>query len=130
MSMVRPWPCRATSTNKTLPSTAAITSARQVTSCAPRSPIQRPKKPAMNAPSKGRKMAAMVISALQRIDVFDRDGAAVAEIDHQDGEADGGLGCPHRQHEHGEDLPHQIVHKGGKGAEVNFNGGRNRSDRN
>src|ERR1700733_15734102 len=128
MSMVRPWPCRATSTNKTLPSTAAITSARQVTSCAPRSPIQRPKKPAMKAPSKGRKMAAMVISALHRIDVFDRDGAAVAEIDPQDGEADGGLGRRHRQHEHGEDLPPQIVQKGGKGEKVDFNRARHKPD--
>ena len=48
------------STNRMTPSTAASDSAAQVTSCAPRSPIKRPKKPAMNAPRSGRKTAATV----------------------------------------------------------------------
>ena len=70
-------------------STAAITRKEQVTICAPRSPIFLPKKPAMIAPSRGRNtirasMLRLSPLALHHIDVFDRDGAAVAEVDHQD----------------------------------------------
>ncbi len=39
---------------------AETTSAEQVASCAPRSPMMRPKKPAMKAPKSGRKIAATV----------------------------------------------------------------------
>src|SRR5579885_1054819 len=91
-SVVWAWPPSATSKNRMTPRIAAMPTPAQVTTCDPRSPIQRPKKPAMKAPTSGRKMAATVTRlALHEVDVFDGDAAAVAEIDDEDGEADGGL---------------------------------------
>src|SRR5262245_33512365 len=57
-------------------------------------------------------------SALHEIDVFDRDGAAVAEIDDEDGKADRRLGGGDGQDEEREDLPHQIVKEGREGDEI------------
>src|ERR1700730_15909890 len=109
---------------------AARTTPAQVTTCDPRSPIQRPKKPAMNAPKSGRKTAAIVTgSAFHRVDVFDGDGAAVAEIDDEDGEADRRLRRGHGQHEHGEDLPDEIVQEIGEGDEVDVDGEQHQLDR-
>ncbi len=51
-------------------------------------------------------------SALHEIDVFDRDGAAVAEIDDENGEPDRRFAGGDSQHEEREDLPHQIVEEG------------------
>src|SRR5882757_3580846 len=73
---------------------AAISSAAQVTICAARSPMSRQNRPAMAAASMGsrtmslmaRSMMRSVPLALHRADVFDFDGAAIAEIHHQDGE--------------------------------------------
>ena len=48
----------------------------------------------------------------------DRDGAAVAEIDDQDGKADRGFGGGDGQDEQREDLPHQIARESGEGDEV------------
>src|ERR1700722_12184627 len=129
-SVVRACPRSATSTKRMTPNTAASPMPAQGMSCAPRSPIQRPKKPAMNAPSSGRKMAAIVTrSALHQMDVFDRNGAAVAEIDDEDGEADRRLGRGHGQHEHGEDLADQIAEKGREGDEVDVDGEQHQLDR-
>src|SRR6266851_1184160 len=128
-SVPRVWPPSATATKRMTPNTAARLMPAQATSCAPRSPIQRPKKPAMKAPSSGRKMAAIVTrSALHQMDVFDRDGAAVAEID-DDGEADRRLRRGHGQHEHGEDLADQIAEKGREGDEVDVDGEQHQLDR-
>src|ERR1700761_3684956 len=111
-------------------STAETSTARQVTSCAPRSPIQRPKKPAMIDAISGRKMAATVTrSAFHHIDVFDRDGAAVAEIDDQNGKADRRFGGGHGQHEHGKDLADQIVEEGREGDEVDVDREQHQLDR-
>src|SRR5512134_2820898 len=91
----------------------------QVTHWAPRSPIMRPNRPAMMAPASGRNTrATSIASALHHIDVFNRDGAAIAEIDHQDRQADGGLRRRDRQHEHGENLPQQVAQMGGEGDEI------------
>src|SRR5512135_3308135 len=96
----------ATWKNRITPSTPDMHMAAQVTNCAPRSVIQRPKKPAMTAPSSGRNTAATDTGlSLHQIDVFDRDGAAVAEIDHEDREPDRRFRGGDRQHEHREDLP-------------------------
>src|SRR5690242_13834630 len=109
---------------------AATASARQVTSWAPRSPIQRPKNPARNAPTSGRKMAATVTALpLHEVDVFDGDAAAVAEIDDEDGEADRRLGGGDGQHEHGEDLSDEVVQKGREGDEVDVDGEQHELDR-
>src|SRR5580658_198211 len=179
---VRAWPPTDTSTKRTTPQIAASTRLVQVTSCAPRSPIQRPKNPAMNAPKSGRKTAAMVMtapyrrttasdpppfpppqggrrkarkrrktpsplegegwgggyvqlrsyaSALHQVDVFDGDGAAVAEVDDEDGEADRCLGGRDGEHEHGEDLADEIVETqtGREGDEVDVDGEQHQLDR-
>src|SRR5690349_6843772 len=100
---------------------AEMQSAPQVTSCAPRSVIQRPNSPAMTAAASGRKTAKVTstaLSALHEVDVFDGDRAAIAEVDDEDREADGRLGRRHGQHEHGEDLPHHVVEEGREGDEV------------
>ena len=51
-------PMRATSWKATTDSTAETVSGTQVASWAARSPIARPKKPAMTAPASGRKTSA------------------------------------------------------------------------
>ena len=48
-------------------------------------------------------------SALHQIDVFDRDRAAVAEIDDEDGEPDRGLGGRDGEHEQREDLADEVA---------------------
>src|SRR6185312_16338729 len=129
-SVVRTWPPSATSTKRMMPNSAARQMPAQLMTWAPRSPIQRPKQPAMKAPSSGRKMAAMVTrSALHQVDVFDRDGAAVAEIDDEDGQADRRLRRRHRQHEHGKDLADQVAQEGREGDEVDVDGEQHQLDR-
>ena len=63
----------------------------------------RPNRPAIAEPRMGRKTAQTSIASqpfIAEIDVLNRDGAAVAEIDDQDGKADGSLGGGHGQDEH------------------------------
>ena len=55
-----------------------------------------------------------VASAFHQVDVFDRDGAAVAEIDDEDGKTDGGFGGGDGEHEQREHLPHQIAQIGAR----------------
>ena len=50
-----------------------------------------------------------VESALHQIDVFNRDRAAVAEIDHQNGKPDGGFRRRDREHEQREDLADDVA---------------------
>src|SRR5579862_4137629 len=114
-----------------MPKIAARTIAAQVTSCAPRSPIQRPKKPAMMEPMRGRKTAAAykVPLAFHQVDVFDRDRAAIAEIDDEDCEADRRLGRRDGQDEHGEDLADEIMQEGGESDEVDVDREQHQLDR-
>src|SRR5262245_53814670 len=55
-----------------------------------RSPRRRLPRPAISAPSSGRVTIATSIERLplHHVEVFDGDGAAIAEIDHQNGKAD------------------------------------------
>src|SRR5690625_1162147 len=110
---------------------AASTRPPLVTSCAPRSPSARPKKPATIAPSNGKNTMATssTASALHQVDVFDSDGAPVAEEDHQDRQSDRRLGGRHRQHEEGEDLPHKVVQVGREGHQVDVHGQQHELDR-
>src|SRR5579883_317478 len=129
-SIVWLWPSIATSTKRMTPKTAARPTAAQVTICEPRSPIHRPKKPVMKAPKSGRKMAAIVtLLALHEVDVFDRDGAAVAEIDHENGKSDRRLRRRHGQDEHGEDLAHEVMQECREGDEVDVDGEQHELDR-
>src|SRR5260370_42682198 len=87
------------SRNRRMPNTADSKRAPQVTSCAPRSPIARPNKPAMIAAIRGRKTTPTAkASALHHVDVLDPDRAAIAEIDDEDGEADRRFRRRYRQH--------------------------------
>src|SRR5882757_1280045 len=105
---------------------AAISSAAQVTICAARSPMSRQNRPAIAAASMGsrtmslmaRSMMCSVPLALHRADVFDFDGAAIAEIHHQDGEPDRRLSRGDGQHQHGEDLTHDVALEDREGHEV------------
>src|ERR1700722_8145688 len=112
-------------------STADARTATQVTSCAPRSLIQRPKKPAMIEAISGRKMAATGTraSAFHPVDVFDGDGAAVAEIDDQDRQTDRRLGRGDGQHEHREHLADEVIEEGREGDEVDVDGEQDQLDR-
>src|SRR5438067_12473803 len=81
--------CARISRNSGMPRIADSTSAPQVTICAPRSPIARPKKPAIKAASSGTKTTKTAnTAALQHLDVRDLDLAAAAELDDQEREAD------------------------------------------
>src|SRR5689334_15649975 len=105
-----------------MPSAADSSKAPQVTSCAPRSPMTRPEKPAMIAASSGRKTTAKTKaqppSALHHVDVFDPDRAAVAEVDDEDGKAYCRFRRGNRQNEHREGLADQIVEKHREGDKV------------
>src|SRR5258707_7484820 len=104
--------------------------APQVTSCAPRSPIARPKKPEIAAASKGRKtMRATTCLASHHVDVGNLDRPAVAEIDDKDGETDRRLGGGNGQYEHREDLADQIVQDHREGDEVDVDREQHQFDR-
>src|SRR5438105_14132230 len=122
--------CARISRNSGMPRIADSTSAPQVTSWAPRSPIARPKKPAINAASSGRKTTRTAnASALHHVDVLDLERAAIAEIDDQDGETDRRLSRRDGQHEHREDLADEIVQDDRKGDEVDVDREQHQLDR-
>src|SRR5216684_5529052 len=123
-------------TKTKIDSAAAISSAAQVTICAARSPMTRQNRPAIAAASMGsrtislmaRSMMRSAPLALHRADVFDLDGAAIAEIHHQDGEPDRRLGRGDGQHEHGEDLAHDVALEDREGHEVDVDGEQHQLD--
>src|SRR6516165_4928350 len=118
------------SRNSGMPSAADSKRAPQVTSCAPRSPITRPKKPAMIAARRGRKTTATAKrSAFHHINVLNRDRASVAEIDDEDREPDRCFCCRNRQHEHGEGLTDEIAQKNRERDEVDADGKQHQFDR-
>src|SRR5690606_6106139 len=92
-------------------STAAAISSEVVTISAGLWPMARPKRPATSAPISGRKTIAWIISALalHHVDVLNRDGAAVAEEDHENREPDGGLGGGDGQDQQREHLADEIA---------------------
>src|SRR5688500_18717076 len=104
-------------------------SAPVVTSLAARLPIWRLPSPATIAASRGRKTISWIISAPHLVDVVDRDGAAVAEIDDEDGEADRRLGGGDGQHEHREHLADHVAQEGGEGDEVDVYAKQDQLDR-
>src|SRR5580700_11363895 len=108
-----------TSRNTRMPKIADSTSAPQVTICAPRSPIARPKNPAMAAATSGRKTTrAAKALAPHHPNVLDPDRAAIAEIDDEDRKPDRRLGRGDGQHEHREDLAGEVVQHDREGDEV------------
>src|SRR6478672_1023860 len=86
-----------------------------------RASTRRPKKPAKIAPISGSKTIAWYIgsrSAFQEVDLGDIDGAAIAEVDDDDGEADGGFGRGDSKHDQREDLADEVVVKRRKGDKI------------
>src|SRR5438132_2768521 len=118
------------SRNRKIPSTADSKRAPQVTSCAPRSPITRPKKPAISAAISGRKTTATAKeSAFHHVDVLDRYRAAVADINDQHGEADRRFGRGDRQHKHREGLADEVIEKDRERHEVDADRKQHQLDR-
>src|SRR5947199_7683454 len=68
-------------------------------------------------------------SALHQIDVLNRDRAAVAEIDHQDGETDRGFGRSDRQHQQCEDLADDVAEERRERHQVDIDGEQDQLDR-
>src|SRR5208282_3994996 len=99
------WP--APMEKKAIQESSALTASRLVvTSSEARGPICGPRRPAIRKPMSGRKTIRSYItsSALQRVDVFDRDRAAVAVIGDENGEADRRFGRRDGQDEQREHL--------------------------
>src|SRR5689334_17760454 len=98
-----------------MPESAALaTSALHVSNCARESPMTRTDSPTTNAAASGRNTSKGIIRwlsmlSLHHINVFHSDGAAVAVIRHQNGQADSRLRRRDGEHENREDLPDQIV---------------------
>src|SRR5262245_16346093 len=95
-------------------------------------PMKRPKRPAMMDPRRGNATISVYIfdrSALHQIDVLNRDGAAVAEVDDEDGEADRGFGGGDRQHEEREDLTGQVAQESRERDEVDVDREEDELDR-
>src|SRR3546814_1224791 len=68
-------------------------------------PITRWPRPAMIAASSGRKTIAWITGLpLHPVGIVDGNGAAAAEVNNENGKADGGFTRCHGQHEHREDL--------------------------
>src|SRR5262245_44015203 len=92
-SVVRGVPPKFTSKKVIQEKTIETSSKPEVMYMAGLSPIMRLPSPAMSAPIRGSNtiQASISASAVHHVDVFDRDRAAVAEIDHQDRQADRGF---------------------------------------
>src|SRR5262245_37872110 len=83
----------------------------------------------MIAPSSGNKTMAWYISALHQIDVFHRDRAPVAVKHHQNGKANGGLRCRHRQHQKRKDLTDDIAQKARERDKIDIDRKQDQLDR-
>src|SRR5690606_28248102 len=68
-------------------------------------------------------------STLHHVDVLDRDRAAVAEEDHENGEPDRRLGGRDGEHEQREHLPDQVAERGREGDEVDVDRKQDELDR-
>src|SRR6516165_2995542 len=100
------------SRNSGMPRAADSKSAPHVTSCAPRSPITRPKKPAITAAISGRKTTATAKrSTFHHIDVLDCNRASVAEVDDENSQTDRRFRRRDGQHEHCKGLTDEVAQK-------------------
>src|ERR1039457_2603483 len=71
----------------------------------------------------------IIRSTLHQIDVFDRDRAAVAVIDHEDGEPDRGFRRGHREHQERVDLADDVAEMTGEGDQIDVDRQQNQLDR-
>src|SRR6185437_16439358 len=72
---------------------------------------------------------AVHASAFHQVDVFHRDGAAVAEVDDEDGKTDGRFGGGDGEYEEREHLPHQIAQIGRERHQVDVDREQKKFDR-
>src|SRR5216684_1881284 len=88
-------------------------------------------RPARMAPSSGRKTIAWTIcrSALHQIDVLNRDRAAVAEVDHQDRQADRSFRGGDRQHQQRKHLADDVAQEGRERHQVGVDREQDQLDR-
>src|ERR687884_544432 len=104
-----------------------------VTTSEPRAPMKRPKKPARIAPASGNRTIAWYMRAgplaLYYVDVFDRDRAAVAEVDDDDRQADRRLARSDREHEQREHLADEIAQEGRERDQVDVDREQHQLDR-
>src|SRR5262245_39454675 len=114
-------------------STAQTTRKPDVMYSQARAPICEPPRPAIRKPMSGRKTIAWYIrglpSALHEIDVFDRDRAAVAIEDDEDGEPDRCFSGRDGEHEQRENLSDKIAQRRREGDEVDVDGQKDELDR-
>src|ERR1051326_2944762 len=68
-------------------------------------------------------------SALHQVHVFDRDRAAVAEIDHEDGKPDRRFRRRHGEHDEREHLADEVAESGGERHQVDVDGEQDQLDR-
>src|SRR6266508_2775670 len=68
-------------------------------------------------------------SALQQVDVLDRNRAAVAEIDDENGKPDGGFRRRDREHQQREHLADQVAEEGREGDQVDVDREQDQLDR-
>src|SRR5580692_11575210 len=94
-----------------------------------RSPSRRPVSPTIAAPSNGAstmawtmRLALMRSLPLHHVGAVDGDIAAIAEVGDDDGQAHGGLGRGHGEHEHGVDLPGHLVQVDREGHQIDVHG--------
>src|SRR5687768_5892213 len=102
-------------------SASETNSAPVVINLAAKLPSMRLPSPATIAASKGRKTMSWTFtppSPLHLVDVVDRDRAAAAEIDYQDGEPDRGLAGRDGEHEHRENLADHVAEESGESDQV------------
>src|SRR5574339_521892 len=71
----------------------------------------------------------MRMSALHQIDVLNRDGAAIAEENNKNGEADGGFRRRDRQYEKREDLADDVAEMRGKRDQIDIDREQDELDR-
>src|SRR3954471_13145772 len=107
-------------------------SAAVVISLAGRLPSMRLPSPATIAASKGRKTMSWIMpspSPLHLMDIVDRDRAAAAEVDDEDGEPDRRFARGDGEDEHREDLADHVAEEGGEGDEVDVDAQEDELDR-
>src|SRR5581483_8322935 len=120
---------RRMSKNTSQPSTAETTRAPQVTSCAAVADRAAEEPGDRRGEQRQEDDEERQASTLHHVNVLDLDGAAVAEIDDEDGKPDRRLGRGHGQHEHGEDLAGEVLQDDREGYEVDVDREQHQLDR-
>src|SRR4029077_14459330 len=133
-TLIGPWGSPSATVKKAIQESAAATIKKPlVTYSEALAPIERPKRPAINAPISGRKTIALYSniaqSALHHIDVFHGDRTAVAIENNENCKTNGRFGRGNRQNEQGEDLADDVVQERRVGNHVDVDRQQDQFDR-